>query len=235
MSSRAEEKERRKAERLRQEQEAASREKRRRIIQISAASVVAVAVIVAAIIATSGGDGGDAGSTAAATPGAVALPAKGTDDLEEAAKAAGCKLGRFSDEGQTHVPETTRLKYKTNPPTSGDHFQTAAQDGVYIPGNPAPTGNWVHSLEHGRVLFQYRKGTPQRRIGQLETLFNEPYDGGGAGYHTLLLENTTQMPFAVAGVAWRRYVACTTFTDRTFDALRAFREQAVDKAPEQVP
>lgn len=83
--------------------------------------------------------------------------------------------------------------------------------------------------------FSTGKGTPARRVGQLETLFNESYAGGGAGYHTLLLENTSQMPFAVAAVAWTRYVGCERFTDRTFDALRAFRADAVDEAPEQVP
>lgn len=234
MSSRQEEKERRKTERLRQEAEAAAREKRRRIMQIAAAALVAVVVIAAAVLAGTAGDD-TKGSNATSGPDAVPVPAKKTDDLDAAVKAAGCKLGKFPNEGEIHVEESKVVSYKTNPPTSGDHFQNPAQDGVYVPGNPPQTGNWIHSLEHGRVLFQYRKGTPPRRVGQLETLFNESYAGGGAGYHTLLLENTSQMPFAVAAVAWTRYVGCERFTDRAFDALRAFRVDAVDKAPEQVP
>ena len=235
MSSRQEEKERRKAERLRQEAEAAAREKRRRIMQIAAGSLIAVVVIAGAVLASRAGESDENGSNATSGPSAVPVPAKKTDDLDEAVKAAGCKLGKFPDEGQAHVEESKTVSYKTNPPTSGDHFQAPAQDGVYVPGNPPETGNWIHSLEHGRVLFQYRKGTATRRVGQLETLFNESYEGGGAGYHTLLLENTSKMPFAVAAVAWTRYVGCERFTDRAFDALRAFRADAVDKAPEQVP
>lgn len=236
MSSRQEEKERRKQERLRQEREAAAREKRRRLVQISVAAIVAAAVIVGGVLAASGGDdsGGAHSGDAAATDG-VPLPPKQTDDLQAAIKSAGCKLGQFKSDGAAHVPETTKLTYKTNPATSGDHFAEAAQDGVYTAGNEPLAGNWVHSLEHGRVLFQYSRGTATRRIGQLETLFNESYSGGPAGYHTLLLQNNTSMPFAVSAVSWTRYVACDRFTDRTFDALRAFREEYVDKAPEQVP
>lgn len=233
MSSRQEEKERRKAARLRAEREAAARDKRRRMIQIAAATLVAVAALAGVVIATTGGGGAE--SSASSNPNAVPLPPEQTDDLDAAVKAAGCKLEQVDSEGQGHVSDTTPLKYKTNPPTSGNHFQVAAEDGVYAPGNQPQTGNWVHSLEHGRVLFQYRKGTPSRRIGQLQTLFDEAYGGGDSGYHTLLLENTSDMPFAVAAVAWTRYLGCEQFTDRTFDALRAFREQYVDQAPEQVP
>ena len=236
MSSRQEEKERRKQERLRQEREAAAREKRRRVIQISAAALVAVVVIAGAVLATGGGDdSGGASSDGMAGTDGVPLPPKQSDDLQAAVKAAGCTLKQLKSEGQNHVTETTRLKYDSNPPTSGDHFAVAAEDGVYVPGNEPLPGNWVHSLEHGRVLLQYRPGTPTRRIGQLETLFNESYSGGPDGYHTLLLQNNTSMPFAVAAVSWTRYVGCDRFTDRTFDALRAFREEYVDKAPEQVP
>ena len=237
MSSRQEEKERRKQERLRQEREAAAREKRRRLVQISVAAIVAAAVIVGGVLAASGSDdsgGANSGDAGAGTDG-VPLPPKQSDDLQAAIKSAGCKLGQFKSDGAVHVPETTKLKYKTNPATSGDHFAEAAQDGVYTAGNEPLAGNWVHSLEHGRVLFQYRRGTATRRIGQLETLFNESYSGGPAGYHTLLLQNNTRMPFAVSAVSWTRYVACDRLTDRTFDALRAFREEYVDKAPEQVP
>lgn len=236
MSSRQEEKQRRKEERLRLEREAAARDKRRRTIQLGGAAIAVIAVIAGVVIASNTG-GGAAGTaeTADTDPDAVPLPPRQRDDLPAAVKAAGCKLGQFADEGQEHVAETTALQYKTNPPTSGAHFQVPAEDGQYAVGNAPQTGNWVHSLEHGRVLFQYRPGTPRRRIGQLQTLFDEPYGGGPAGYHTLLLENTSQMPFAVAAVAWTRYVGCDRLTDRTFDALRAFREEFVDQAPEQVP
>lgn len=236
MSSRQEEKQRRKEERLRREREAAARDKRRRTIALGVAAIALIAVLAVVVTAsTTGGGTTDGAATADANPDPVPLPPTKRGDLDAAASAAGCTLGQFADEGQEHVPETTALKYKTNPPTSGSHFQVPAEDGQYVAGSPPPTGNWVHSLEHGRVLLQYQAGTPRRRIGQLRTLLEEPYGGGPGGYHTLLLQNTSRMPFAVAAVAWRRYVGCERLTDRTFDALRAFRERFVDQAPEQVP
>ena len=235
VSSRQQEKERRKQERLLLEREAAAREKRRRVIQISAAALVAVAVIAGAVLAAGGGEDSGGSSDNAAGSDGVPLPPKRTEDLQAAVKAAGCTLEQLESAGQNHVADSTPLKFQSNPPTSGDHFAVAAEDGVYAPGNEPLPGNWLHSLEHGRVLFQYRPGTPARRIGQLETLFNESYSGGPDGYHTLLLRNNTRMPFAVAAVSWTRYVGCDRLTDRSFDALRAFRAEYVDKAPEQVP
>jgi uncharacterized protein DUF3105 len=88
----------------------------------------------------------------------------------------------------------------------------------------------VHPLEHGRIELQYKKGSPAKTVSQLETLFTESSNG----YHMLLFENTTNMPFAVAASAWGHYVGCPTMNDKVFDALRAFREQYIDKGPEVV-
>ena len=49
------------------------------------------------------------------------------------------------------------------------------------------------------------------------------------------MQNNTKMPFEVAAVAWRHYVGCPKFTDKSIAALRAFREVYVDTAPEKVP
>ena len=67
----------------------------------------------------------------------------------------------FPDYGDNHV--TKKLKasdFKTNPPTSGDHNVNPAQDGVYAPDNEPEIENWVHTLEHGRILFMYKPRTP---------------------------------------------------------------------------
>src|SRR3989338_6948893 len=37
----------------------------------------------------------------------------------------------FPMEGKEHVPDGTHVVYKTNPPTSGDHYATPAKWGVY--------------------------------------------------------------------------------------------------------
>jgi len=162
----------------------------------------------------------------------VTLPARKIENLEEAAKAAGCTLKTYPIEGATHV--TTAVKYKTNPPTSGNHNPTPAEDGVYDPGNTPEKEHYVHSLEHGRIQFQYAKGSPQQTINTLVALYNEPINGS-PGYHAMVFENNTEMPAKVAAVAWGQLLTCDQLDDAAIDAFRAFRERYTDKGPEFIP
>ncbi len=220
MSSRQEQKEQAKRERLEREAAEQKAAKRKRLAQIVGGVVVGAVVVVGVVLAIAGGSKGDRDDT----------------NLTAAAKAAGCTVKSFPDEGAAHVAQKrTAADYKTNPPTSGDHNINPAPDGVYAPGNEPEIENWVHTLEHGRILFQYKPGTPAPRIAQLQTLFNEAVLDSGNGYHSVLMQNNTKMPFAVAAVAWRHYVGCPEFTDKSLDALRDFREVYVDTAPEKVP
>jgi type II secretory pathway pseudopilin PulG len=213
MASRQEEKERRRRERMEAEQAAQRSASRKRVLQIGGGAVLAIAVIAAIAVVALGGGGSKAD----------------TSNLAADAKAAGCTLSSYKSEGRDHT--TSKVKYKTNPPTSGDHNITPSLDGVYAPGNTPAKENYVHTLEHGRIEFQYAPGTSRHRIAQLETLQAEPLNGF-PGYKTLLFQNNTNMRYAVAATAWGHLIGCAKFNDRVFDALRAFRKQYVDKAPE---
>ena len=235
MSSRKEEKERLRREREEAERAAMAGEGRRRRIAIVLGAVLAVAVIVIVVLAVTGGseDTGVGKPTTDDTNATV--PPRKITDLEDAAKAAGCKINEYESEGRGHTSDD--VKYKTNPPTSGNHDPTAAQDGVYP--DPPDTEQTVHALEHGRVDVQYKPGTPQRQIDQLEAMVGEKVQGT-EGYHTLMFENQTNMPSAVAATSWTRSLTCPTFNDKVFDALRAFREKAITgewaaDIPEQIP
>jgi hypothetical protein len=236
MSSRQEEKERRRQERLEREQAEARAASRSRRLQLVVGGVIAAAAVAAVVVAltSGGGDGGaDGDGDGPTSKGAnVAIPEVKERDLQKAAKAAGCVVLDPKEEGSTHVNQ--KVDYKSNPPTSGNHNPTPADDGIYAPGNTPAKENYVHTLEHGRIEIQYKPGTPQRRIEQLETLFNEKVNGT-EGYHTVLFENNTAMTYAVAATAWTHLLGCKTFDDEAFDALRAFREAYVDKGPEFVP
>jgi len=59
--------------------------------------------------------------------------------------------------------------------------------------------------------------------------------GSGKGYHSLLMQNNSKMPFEVAAVAWRHYIGCEKFTPAALPAMSAFRELYVDTAPEKIP
>ncbi|MEA2141605.1 MAG: hypothetical protein QOI64_35 [Solirubrobacteraceae bacterium] len=222
MSSRQEEKEQRKQERLQREAAAAAAAKRKRLLQLIGGVVVACVIVAGVIFAISGGGGG----------GGDVDDAK----LAATAKTAGCVYRSFPDEGRGHTADDrTAADYKTNPPTSGTHNPNPAGDGLYVAGNEPEIANWVHTLEHGRILLQYKPGTDTADVAQLTTLFNENVAGSGGAYHSVLMQNNSKMQAQVAAVAWRHSMTCSEFTPRTIDAFRTFREALIDKGPEVVP
>lgn len=228
MSSRKEEKERLKREREERERAAAAKAKRTRLLQLIGAVAVVCAIIVGVVFAATGGGGGGGDKDD--------RPDVNDDKLKAAAQSSGCVYRSFPDEGREHVTEElTEAAYKTNPPTSGPHSPEPAPDGLYVAGNEPQIVNWVHTLEHGRILLQYRPGVGKPVVAALEKLFNEDVAGSGGGYHSVLMRNNSKMPFQVAAVAWRNYMACREFTPAAIEALRMFREQFVDKGPETVP
>jgi hypothetical protein len=231
MSSRKDEKERLRQERVAQEEAAARRAGRTRRIQLIGAGALAVAIAAIVIVAVLASGGDEGGSSAARGDGAKP-PAVQNTNLREAARAAGCEIRTLPDEGAGHVTEA--VKYKSNPPTSGEHDPSPAEDGVYVADNPPDVEQSVHALEHGRILFQYRAGTPSTRIEQLESMSDEEVKGS-SGYKSLVFQNQTDMPHAVAATSWKKMLSCKTFDDGAFDALRAFRLENVDRAPEFVP
>jgi hypothetical protein len=232
MSSRQEQKARRREERLAQEQAHASAARRGRRFRYVLGGLLVALVLgggVAFGVAALGG-AGDAATSGGGS--AAALPPRQTADLDEAAKNAGCKVANPPNEGAGHEEKQFAASdYASNPPTSGTHFPEWYQDGIYAAGDTPEIGKLVHTLEHGRINLQYRPGTPAQTVRRLEALVGEQ-DGG---YHMLLFENGTKMEHAVAATAWDRVIGCPTMNDKVFDALRAFRDDHIDKGPETVP
>jgi hypothetical protein len=238
MSSRQEEKQRRREERLAREQAEKARAARAQRLRLALGGVVGLAVIAVVVLLVSGtlgGDGGDGGDGSASQPQAasnVTLPEQEIGDVDQAAEAAGCRLTHPEIEGAQHESrEFTAEDYETNPPTSGIHFPEWYQDGVYEPGTVPQLGMLVHTLEHGRINVQYKPGTPAETVQQLEALLAEQSDG----YHMLLYENTTGMNAQVAATAWGHSLTCPEMNDQVFDAIRTFRSEYIDQGPEDVP
>jgi hypothetical protein len=227
MASRKEEKERRRQERLAWERQQEENTRRRRLYSIGAGGVLVVAAAAAIIIAVAaGGGGGGSGTNGVGgnklTIKAADPPVQKIADLTAAAQAASCTLTNPAIEGRTHT--TKPVKYKTNPPSSGNHNPIPAEDGAYA---KSPTiGHVVHSLEHGRIEIQYKSTISKNRLAELKGLFDaDPY-------HMLLLPNVTGMPYQLAVVAWGHIAACKRLTNGTFDVIRAFTQRYRDKAPE---
>ena len=235
MASRQEEKERRRRERLEREQAEQAAASRRKRIQFAFGGLLAVlivaGVVVLVVVGLGGGGGGKAGQPVAVKSSAK-IPAQQTASLKTAAAAAHCTVVNAPIEGNTHETKNFHESdYKTNPPTSGNHNPVWYPDGEYLPGDTPRLGMIVHPLEHGRIELQYKPGTPKTQVNQLEALYNQE----NGGYHMLLFQNTTNMPFAVAAAAWGHYVGCPKMNDKVFDALRTFHDQYIDKGPEVVP
>jgi len=156
-------------------------------------------------------------------------------DLSEAAKAANCVLREnLPDEGNSHVPDTDEVAYRTNPPTSGNHNPVAIADGAYsTPLNlntaKAPNvRNFVHSLEHGRVEIQYSQKLPEPDQLRIKGVFDESPAG-------MLIFPDNQMPYAVAATAWTALLGCPDYSPVALDAIRDFRDKYRGNGPEPVP
>jgi hypothetical protein len=236
VASRQQEKERRRRERLEREAAEARAKARRARLQWVGGGALAVAlvaaVVVALVLGLGGSDEGGARTANVSGEQAAQLPAQRITDLTEAAEASGCEVVNARYEGAGHSSrEFQASDYETNPPTSGDHNPEWYDDGVYEADAIPRLGMLVHTLEHGRINVQYRPGTPQATIDQLEALLQESNEG----YHMLLYPNTTDMPYAVSATAWTHALNCKQMNNRVFDAIRAFRTRWIDRGPERVP
>ena len=237
MASRQEEKEQRRLEREAAEAKERAASARKKRLSMVLGGLAGLAVIAVAALAISGaiGGGGDGGGgdgpKQAKAPADVTLPEPATSDVDDAAEAAGCKLEHPKFEGAGHEEKTfTSADYETNPPTSGMHFPEWYDDGIYAPGDTPDLGRLVHTLEHGRVNFQYKPGTPDDVVKKLEAVTAEK-----TGYHILLYENPSNMDAQIAATAWTQLLTCPTYNDKVIDALRTFYDAYIDKGPEQVP
>ena len=221
MSTRSEQKRQARERREAAEREAATlAARRRRVWQAVAVTVVVVAVAIPVVVVSGGAD--------APTLTGAPIPAQEVTDLDDAVRAAGAR--RISHPYAEGINEHTTepVEYATNPPTNGPHAPVWTQDGMYAGLAAPPTEQVVHAQEHGRIVFQYRRGLPEAQLRQLVSLYEESPE------HVLLVENATEMPCDVAATAWGQGVLCPRLTDRSFDALRAFRDAYRDKGPETV-
>jgi len=215
MSNRTE-KERRRQERLEAERRAEQAAGRKRTLRIGAGALVTLLAIGAIALVALAGD--DSGSNISA------------DQLKKDAAAAGCEFEALASEGRGHKTGVIN-SYKTNPPSSGEHNPTPAPDGVYAPGNTPNKENLVHTLEHGRIVYEYKPGTPADQVQQFRDLAEEPYDGTPL-YHVVFAQNNTKMQPQFALVAWSKLLTCDKLTDDSKQVMRDFRVKYTDQGPE---
>ena len=242
MASRKEQKEALRKERLEREQQAAQAAARKRLIGIVVASILVLGIVGALVaVALSGGDddggggngGGDSAAAQIAYPDGGEIPDQREADLNVAAKAAGCKdeTVQAAGAGEHTTDPNEPIEYQSEPPSIGAHYQEWPEDDIFE--EAPPTTSVVHTLEHGRILIWLRPDLPEEQLAQFKALYDED------PYHVIMLpREQLKEPFAVT--AWvgqdtGHTLRCDEVNDRTWDAIRSFKEKYRDKAPEFVP
>ena len=250
MASRKEEKERLRAQRLAAEQAASSGGRRRLMAAYVVAGILTVAVVAGLVAVVAGGGGGGgvtdfcSGAHIKNSGGTVrglepdcrtgtTPPALQFADLKISAEKAGCQLKLdLPDEGNTHVPNSTPVDYKTVPPTSGNHNPVPIDDGAYRTpitsdtSKPTNIRNEVHAMEHGRIEIHYKPSLPEAQQLALKGVFDEDPNG-------MLLYPDPDMPYDVAVTAWTNEVVCPHYNEGVLDVIRNFRDTYRGNGPEQ--
>jgi hypothetical protein len=241
VSHRKQQKEALRREREERERQAREAKQRKQMVGYGAAGLIVLAVVaVIAVLALGGGDGGDGGRAQASSdvlPGGGSVPEQKEFEVRPAAEAAGCRLRTVKGTGtQDHTTSLDeRVKYDTNPPTTGRHYQIPAEDGAY---SKAPQDEeLVHAEEHGRVIVWFKPSLSEEQRADLKALYDEDT-------YQMFLVPRANMPYEVAATAWNgdpapngrgQMLLCEKVTPEIYDALRAFRDEHRSRGPEPVP
>jgi Protein of unknown function (DUF3105) len=238
VASRKQQKEALRREREARERAAKEAERRRRLVGYGAggALVLAALIVVGALFLSGGGGGGD-NATAQLLPDGGSVPAAKATSLAKAAEAAGCETKSYRATSRDHTGDVNeRIRYPTNPPAAGKHYQFPADDGAY---SEAPHDTeLVHSQEHGRVVIWFKPSLPESTRADLKALFDNE-----KGYQLLLVPRSN-MPYQVAETAWNsapeplgtgRLLGCPTVGENTWDALQVFIQDNRGNGPEPIP
>ena len=238
MSHRRDQKEALRREREAREQQARAAEQRKKMVGYGAAAAIAIIAVAVGILLLAGGDdaGSGPGNAGNVFPDGGSFPEQKVFDVGPAAKAAGCQLQTKKGTARGHTTSLTdRVKYNTNPPTTGRHYEIPAQDGIY--GKAPQDEQLVHNMEHGRVIIWVKPSLPSKQRADIRAMVeDDPYQ--------MVLVPRRNMPYAVAATAWDadpapngtgELLLCNDMNDETFDALRAFRDEHRSQGPEPIP
>ena len=180
----------------------------------AASGVVALGVVIGVILVTRDGE-----------PSNVAVAT--------AMRTAGCTLKTARALSRQHVTSLdAKVKYNTDPPSSGSHYyQPAFWDFYTTPANPVQV---VHNQEHGGVIMWWGSKVPQATVDKLHAFYNSSPNGMlGTPYASLGNKVALTAWTSPAGGLGHGHVAvCPTFDEKAFTA---FRDAYRGKGPERYP
>lgn len=134
---------------------------------------------------------------------------------------------QHADQGQKHVQDGSKAEYNSNPPSSGDHYQSPAPKGFY--DQEIPDGTLIHNLEHGYVWIAYRPDLPTEQIQKLKSLFRSPFSDPKFTPSKAIIAPRPNNPAPISIVSWRWTINLDGFDK---DKLKQFYLQHVSKSPE---
>jgi hypothetical protein len=147
----------------------------------------------------------------------------GSAAVAETMRAAGCTYQKTVSEGENHVPDGTAVKYKTFPPTSGNHYASPAHWNAY--DSPIEQQRGLHNLEHGGLLIQYGKDVPEPTVAELREFYQDDPNG-------IVLAPLPRLNGQIALTAWLNIAKCDSFDAGAFEK---FRDEFRAKGPERIP
>lgn len=125
----------------------------------------------------------------------------------------------LEDEGVAHLSPGQTPVYKNNPPTSGTHFPTWHQAGIYE--EPIDVTMEVHNLEHGYVIMHYNN-ISAAQIQQMGDIVREDF-------RKVILSPFPTMAEKISLTAWNHRQICTAVDEA---AIRTFIDTFRDQGPE---
>ncbi len=204
-------------ERKRLEQERAQRTKQQRTV-LTVGGIIAALVIVVFVIVQSG--------ILNTPPPTVAQSATGTCGSVQS----------FPSLGQEHIqPNQPHIPYNSNPPTSGPHWPSPQDWGIYT--TPQAQEQLVHNLEHGGIVIQYKDLSAEEARRLTDLVRRDPYHLILAPYPGLPGDAKVALtawtgPNGVPQLQTGRLLTCTGVDE---NAIQGFINAFRDKGPELVP
>lgn len=134
----------------------------------------------------------------------------------------------FPIEGRAHVADGSKVEYKTNPPSSGNHYAEPAIWGIYE--KSLPDEKLVHNLEHGGVWISYKPAISKTAIEKLHQIAKNHKS-------KVILEPRAANDTDVALSSWGRIYKFNLNPDGSFDAdaINNYILKYKNTGPELVP
>ena len=137
----------------------------------------------------------------------------------------------YPDQGQQHVPLDRTFSYNSNPPSSGPHYASPANWGVY--DYEARDKLFIHNMEHGGVWISYRPSVDAHVVEHLKSMVQE------FGGSKLVMAPRSANDSDIAIAAWTRLLKINLvdgdITEEQLNQIRAFYRAYKNKGPEFVP